>query len=114
MVYRTVKEIRPLLQPIEDAIRKDFLPTLFDVGADEVPNDLRWLLSFSIKHADIGIRNPVDAAELLLEASENATAFRTDALLNQTNFDLSEHWTQVCDARMEAKNVRVALEEEAT
>ena len=49
----------PLLQPIEDLIKTEFIPALF--GRD-TPDDLRELLALPCRLAGLGLENPVETA----------------------------------------------------
>ena len=107
-----MKGIGRILRLIEEKIRKDFLPALLELG--EILDNLRRVLSHSVKHARIGIWNPAKAAKTLFLAFKNATVILTDALLNHTNLDLAEQRAQVGDAQTKARCAQVALKEAAT
>ncbi|KAL7478385.1 hypothetical protein ACHAW6_004169, partial [Cyclotella cf. meneghiniana] len=58
-VCRVAPDIRPLLRPIEDALRTRFLPAILG-RADPIDDDPRRLLSLGVKQGGLAIRDPTD------------------------------------------------------
>ena len=108
-VQRTVPEVSLLLEPIERAIRDKFLPVLLKV--DSIGAEMRQLLSHGLKQAGLGVRHPVESADVQFQTSQSACAVLTDALFYGTDFDLGEHREAVKQATTGARDMRVMAEE---
>ncbi len=109
-LLRVSERAGPLLAPVEEAIRGEFLPAL--LGRQVVlDDDQRVLMSLAAKHGGLGIRNPVVAAESLQKASEQASRVLVDALMGDAELDLVEHAKCVRWARTGAQGERREREE---
>eukprot|EP00956_Cyclotella_meneghiniana_P042116 scaffold248361_cov42-Cyclotella_meneghiniana.AAC.1 len=108
-VARTVPDIGHLFEPIERAIRKFFLPNL--LGVDSIDANMRELLSFGVKQAGLGIRNPVESAEALYDTSKNACEKLVEAIVSGRELCLAEHKQRVRMAGEFARNMRQMDEE---
>eukprot|EP00804_Cyclotella_cryptica_P006584 CCRYP_008565-RA/>CCRYP_008565-RA protein AED:0.42 eAED:0.42 QI:0/0/0/1/0.33/0/4/0/373 len=80
---RVEPDVGPSLQPIEEAIRKKFLPSLFDFK-EPISDDFRRLLAQGVKQGGIAIRDPVEGASRLHQASTDATAQLVESLSGST------------------------------
>ena len=109
-LLRVSERAGPLLAPVEEAIRGEFLPAL--LGRQVVlDDDQRELMSLAAKHGGLGIRNPVEAAESLQKASAEASKVLVDALMGDADLDLVEHAKCVRWARTGAQGERREREE---
>jgi Arc/MetJ family transcription regulator len=63
-----------------------------------------------VKQAGLGIRNPVETADILFAASKDACQVLTDSLVQGTVLNLAEHKASVCKASTEALKQRVLRE----
>ena len=79
-VCRIVPNIRPLLAPIEHALRTKFLPAVIGPGI-EIDDELRNLLALGIKSGGLTIRDPTTQAEPLYRSSSEATSYLAESLL---------------------------------
>ena len=104
---RCVPNIAHHLEPIEMAIRQHLIPVLFDMPSDEITNASRELLAHGIKQGGMNIRNPVDCADRLYQASINASEILVSSLLANTPLDSVEHQICVRQAGATARKERV-------
>ena len=111
-MQRVVADTAMFFAPVENAIRKDFLPALLGIPAGEIDGDLRLLLSHGVKMAGLGIRNPVDTAAHVHTASKDACSYLTDTLLSGERFDYGYHCKVVTDACAQARRLRLEREED--
>ena len=70
---RCTPGVGPHLAPLEDAIRMKLIPALLQQPPGWASDDLRTLLSHGVKFRGMNIRNPVEGADRLFEASEAAS-----------------------------------------
>ena len=110
-VARTVPGIATLFEPVERAIRKFFLPSL--LGVDSIDAAMRELLSFGVKRAGSGIRNPVECAEELHATSKAACGVLVNALVNGEELCLPEHRQKVRMAGTHSRQMR-GMDEKST
>jgi hypothetical protein len=108
-VARTVPEIGVLFEPVERAIREAFLPIL--LGVESISADMRQLLSQGVKQAGLGIKNPVDCAQVLHDTSKQACNELVSSLKESTQLWLAQHKKQVREAGYDARMIRLANEE---
>ena len=71
-LIRTIPDIESLLQPLEDAIRHKFLPSL--TGQTALSNDTRELLALPVRHGGLGIINPTRNSRFYHQSSKHITA----------------------------------------
>ena len=55
-LQRTVPGVGTLMGPIEEAVRKKFLPSLF--GGEEITSDFQKILGHSVKHGGLCLPDP--------------------------------------------------------
>ena len=70
-LQRTVPGVGNLMDPIEEALREKFFPTLF--GGEEINADFRKILGHSVKHGGLGIPDPRLSAESAYNTSKAAS-----------------------------------------
>ncbi|KAL7543292.1 hypothetical protein ACHAXR_013157 [Thalassiosira sp. AJA248-18] len=80
-VQRVVADTAPFFAPLERAIRNDFIPALLDIPRCGVTAEFRALLTHGVKKGGLALRNPVDTASYVHEASKSATSHLTDSLI---------------------------------
>jgi hypothetical protein len=107
-VLCTVPGIATLFDPLEKEIRSNFLPAL--LGVESISAEMRQLMANGVKQAGLGIRNPVETADILFAASKDACQVLTDSLVDGTAFNLAEHKASVRKASTEARKQRVLRE----
>ncbi|KAL7524586.1 hypothetical protein ACHAXR_000637, partial [Thalassiosira sp. AJA248-18] len=91
-VQRVVADTAPFFAPLERTIRNDLIPALLEIPRCEVTAGFRTLLSHSVKKGGLAIRNPVDTASYVHEASMSATSHLTDSLVDASVlFDFRTH-----------------------
>ena len=73
--------------PIEEALTTLFLPALFGDSSPEVDEKLRELTRFPVRHAGLGILNPVAQAEQSFQNSVSATEPVSSSLKEGRNLD---------------------------
>ena len=81
-VQRVVADTAPFFSPLEEAIRKHFLPALFGVPSVEINGEYRQLLTQSINLGGLAIRNPMDTAPSVLKASLAASRYLRVSLVD--------------------------------
>jgi hypothetical protein len=107
---RCVPGVGPQLQPVEDAIRECLIPALMEVQPNFVDGDLRSLLANGVKQGGLNIRNPVEGAEALHEASSAAGVVLVESLKTGSELDLELHKQCVREAGAEARKRRADAE----
>jgi len=81
-VMRTIPNIGPLFQPLEDAIRLRFIPAFTSHGS--CSTDERDLLSLPCCLGGLGIVNPTIIADLQYDASNKVTNPLKDMIIQQS------------------------------
>ena len=81
-VMRTVPNIGPLFQPLEDAIRLQFIPAF--TGHGSCSTDEPELLSLPCHLGGLGIVNPTITADLQHDASNKVTNSLKDLIIQQS------------------------------
>ena len=69
-VQRTISGISHLFEPLEDAIRNNFIPAVIGRNVSEIE---RQMLALPVRFGGIGIQNPVKTADTEFEASTVVT-----------------------------------------
>ena len=87
---RVEPDVGPSLQPIEEAIRTKFLPSLFDFK-EPISDNFRRLLAQGVKQGGIAIRDPVEGASRLHQASMDATAQLVESLVSGDDLNCEAH-----------------------
>ena len=108
-VARTVPGINHIFEPVEQAIRRYFIPAL--LGVEVVDAELRTLLAGGLKQGGLGIRNAVDSANALYEASKKACSELVECMLSDKKLNLAVHRQTVRSASVHARKDRVMLED---
>ena len=109
-LQRVVAETEIFFTPVEEAIRREFLPALLDIPAGEISAEFRELLGQGVKQAGLGIRNPVDNASHVHAASRDACSYLTETLMSGEFFDYAHHCKTVRLACSEAREKRIERE----
>lgn len=107
---RVTPDCASLFGPLERAIREELLPAFLCIGASDITNDFRALLSLSVSLGGFGMRNPVLAAEEMHDTSVDACQLLTNSLVEDTPLDISAHGSHVVQAVVRAKKVRAFRE----
>ena len=79
-IQRTIPNIAPLFQPLEDAIREELIPSLL---GRTVTNIERKIFALPVKLGGMGIYNPVLTADAAFEASVLITRNLTEIICRQ-------------------------------
>lgn len=80
-IFRTIPNIKDLLQPLENVIRKHFIPS---ITGDHCCNDIeRKLLSLPPKLGGLGIINPMEIVEDQFKNSNSFTKSLKDQIIQQ-------------------------------
>ena len=108
---RTVPGVAEQLQPIEDAIRGHLIPALLEVKPEDVNGDLRTLLSHGVKQGGLNIRNPVEGADRLNQASREAVEVLVQSLKSGSDLDLEHHQQTVRKAGAKARKEKIEAEQ---
>ena len=96
---------------MEVVLRTKFIPALLGLAPSEVNGDLRQVLTHSVKMGGLAIRNPVDTATHVHEASMEATSHLTRSLVEAgVAFDLGQHKSVASKARQDTRNNRMGRE----
>ena len=99
------------LGPIEDALRKVFLPALFGRPNMTVSDEDRLLYTNSVKAGGLGIRDPCQEATALNQTSKEASKVLVHALVEGTDLSLTGHKKAVKKASATARASKKADEE---
>ena len=81
-VQRTISGIGHLFEPLEDAIRNNFIPAVVGRNVSEIE---RRMLALPVRFGGIGIQNPVETADSEYEASTVVTENLKCIIVNQEN-----------------------------
>ncbi|KAL7502374.1 hypothetical protein ACHAXN_001333, partial [Cyclotella atomus] len=106
-VMRTVPGIAALFDPLEKEIRCTFLPSL--LGVPSISAEMRQLMANGVKQAGLGIRNPVESADLFFGTSKHACEELVRSML-EGEFNLAVHKSTVRQASTKARKQRIELE----
>jgi len=109
-ICRVMEGAEQYLGPLEKAIREVFLPNLLGVDKADIDDDMRNLISHSVKNGGMAIPNPVEAAPLLYESSVNASSILVESLLTGGNLNQKAHRENVRQAGKSAKKARLVAE----
>ena len=92
-VQRVVKDTSQLFAPLEKMLEKNFFPSL--LGTSSFTHSVRVLYSLPVKRGGLGVRNPIEGAELAFSTSREATDFLVSLILLQDDFDQTLHKTKM-------------------
>ena len=87
-IFRTIDDIKHLLQPIENIIRLQLIPALCD--SRNCSDDERKLLSLLIQLGGMDIINVLDTAQCKYETSIQLTSKLKDQIVNRSEGFISE------------------------
>eukprot|EP00804_Cyclotella_cryptica_P017895 CCRYP_001275-RA/>CCRYP_001275-RA protein AED:0.09 eAED:0.08 QI:0/-1/0/1/-1/1/1/0/754 len=98
--------VGPHLEPVEEALRTQFIPALFG-GQDPISNELRLLIAQGVKQGGLAIRNPVREAERLHQTSTEATSLLVESLVSNSQLDNEAHLGCVRGAGNAGRKARI-------
>ena len=88
------------------------IPALLGVQSWEIDGGLRELLAHSVKKGGLALRNPVDTAAYVHDASKEATLHLTQSLVSEgTIFDLGRHMAGARSAGVAVRAARLGREQ---
>ena len=93
------------LSPVEEALRREFIPALFGRRMEVTSND-HILYANSVKAGGLGIRDPCHEAGSLNETSKVASGTLVTALVEGTDLSLVGHKKTVQAASGEARTAK--------
>ena len=99
-LIRTIPNIDDQLQPLEDAIRHKFLPSL--TGQTELSDETRDLMALPVRLGGLGIINPTKNNTSHHQSSENITAPLVSLILEQSHTYHQEAKAEQLRAKKEA------------
>ena len=105
---RTSPDVSSLLQPLEDAIRTKFLPSLLGRDLGDIERDI---LALPVHMGGLGIINPTTLAPTQHQASLDITQPLSDAIIEQKPYNLEVTAKQQV-AKLEAKKKKDATDKE--
>ena len=113
-VQRTIENIGGSFAPIEQAISKEFIPTLFDRTDfnDTDKQHLRNVFSLPVKEAGLAISNPTTTAETNFKSSTLITTHIVAALRGRTKFEHHKHVQISRQCRSELRQRKKTASEE--
>ena len=88
-LQRVVPDVSAAFQPIENALAEDFIPALF--GDKACPS--RDLTQLPVRHAGLGIPNPVTSSDTHFTVSLAMTKQVTDSIRNSSPLDAIDYGT---------------------
>ena len=101
-IQRTIKKISDLFQPLEKTINTIFIPAL--LGVKSITDLERRLLALPYRYGGLGIRNPVNTADLAYKSSAKISKELADLILSQeVNLSLLNN-DLVKEAKLEVKS----------
>lgn len=110
-VCRVDPAVGPLLQPVEDALLKSFIPALFDFPQNQVITpDFRELLGNAVKQGGLAIRNPTVGAERHHQQSVESVELLVESLVSNGALDNDGHASTVRAAGSKARAERCKAE----
>eukprot|EP00804_Cyclotella_cryptica_P015633 CCRYP_003626-RA/>CCRYP_003626-RA protein AED:0.41 eAED:0.41 QI:0/0/0/0.66/0.5/0.33/3/0/308 len=98
--------VGPHLEPVEEALRTQFIPALFG-GQGPISNELHLLIAQGIKQGGLAIRNPVREAERLHQTSTEATSLLVESLVPNSQLDNEAHLGCVRGAGNAGRKARI-------
>ena len=108
---RISPNIAGYFEPLEEAIRTNFLPALFDLGKTDIDPSLRETLANSVKKAGIGVRNPIESAGMNFRTSSQATGVLVASIVKREPLHLRDHRLQVSGSNHGAGRNRLSREQ---
>ena len=80
-ICRAIPGVGEMLRPVENAIKGGFIPVLLDIQPGELTPTLRRLLGHGDKQGGMNLRNPVNSAARMRQASVNDSKVLVASLL---------------------------------
>jgi hypothetical protein len=112
-VKRVVLDTGAFFEPVEQALRQEFIPALMGLPKEEITGHFHELLSQSVKKGGIGIRNPVDHANHELATLLEAASYLVMSMIGTgEQFSVTTHNCNVSRARAEACKMRLEREQD--
>ena len=109
---RCVPGVGVHLEPVEAAIRQEFIPALLAVEYDLVDDDFRQLLANGVKQCGLNIRIPSVGAARLHQSSSEASEILAKSLMEGGALDSVSHKQCVRQAGAKTRKERVESEVE--
>ena len=109
-VQRVVKDTSQLFAPLEKMLKENFLPSLLETSS--VTYSDRVLYSLPVKRGGLGVRNPIESAELAFSTSREATDCLVSSILLQDDFDQTLHKTKMREARKNHEEKQNAVDKD--
>ena len=103
-VQRTCPSIGFTFAPVEAALRNHFLPAL--LGVETITGEDRELYAHGVKQGGLAIRNPVDTALIMFNASQAATEELVESMMEGKSLNLELHQGKVKAASQKAREER--------
>jgi hypothetical protein len=107
-LQRVVPGCGAAFQPIEDALRDDFIPALLQGDKSETQ---RELTSLAVRHAGLGLPDPTSTAQANFSTSVACAKLLTRSLRAGRNLDATQHSAHAGLERRKARKTKVAAEE---
>ena len=96
---RVLHNVGPAFQPIEEAIKRTFIPALLGMDNGLSGHNERTLTALPVKNAGLGIPNPVQSAMEQIDSSRAITAELTDSLKSNSALDVQDYLHQGRETR---------------
>ena len=109
---RVVMDTGAFFDPVERALREEFIPALLGMPKEDITGRFREILNQSIKKGGLGIRNPVDTAGLVHATSNEASEYLVQTMVEGKPFEIRNHNSFVTAACQEARATRLEREQE--
>ena len=103
-LIRTIPDISVLIQPLEDAIRHKFLPSL--TGQNALNDETRELMALPVRHGGLGIINPSHNNQIQHQSSEHITAPLVSLIVQQSHTYPQEAKAEQLRAKEQAVKLR--------
>ena len=110
-LIRTIPNIADLLQPLEDAIRHKFIPSL--TGQSALNCETRELMALPIRHGGLGIINPTRNNSYHHKSSQSITAPLVSLILVQSHTYHQEAKAEQLNAKKKAVKIRKQSDSQA-
>ena len=112
-VQRVILDTGAFFEPVERALRQEFIPALMGLPKDEISGCFRELLSQSVGKGGIGIRNPVDRTNHVQATSLEAASYLVMSMIDTgKQFSVTMHNCNVSRACAEARKMRLEREQD--
>ena len=110
-VQRVTSDTGAFFAPLEAAIRKHLAPAFMGIDPGDVDGDFRQVLTHGVKMGGMALRNPVDTASYVHEASKETTSHLISSLIEPgVRFSVGRHKSVATEARGNYKSERLQRE----